>query len=165
MPIVKCKICKSGFYAKPHWLRKGWGKYCSPKCQYEAQKNGKVVNCFICKREVYRPQQDLKNSKSKKYFCTKSCQTIWRNSMVYIGSKHPNWKDGASTYRDALLRSEVTQVCKMCKTRDQRLLAAHHLDHNKKNNSLDNLMWLCHNCHFLTHHYIDEREKLLELVA
>lgn len=165
MPTVKCKVCRDSFYAKPNWLRRGWGKYCSTLCQHEALKNGKLVSCFICKEQTYKTRKELRVSKSKKYFCSKSCQTIWRNTMVFIGSNHANWKGGESTYRDILIRTNVPQICKLCRIKDGRILAVHHIDRNRKNNSLNNLAWLCHNCHFLIHHYNKERQEFMVLIA
>ena len=162
MPWVNCKICAKNFYAKPNHLEKGWGTHCSQKCNAEdRKKHGKVVTCYVCKKPVYKTPRALKHSKSGNYFCTKSCQTIWRNSMVYIGENHPNWKDGGSRhYRDILKRSRQKESCRLCKTSDARILAVHHLDHNHSNNKLENLAWLCHNCHYLIHHHADERQRL-----
>lgn len=157
MPMAKCKICSGEFYAKPFWVKRGFGIYCSAKCQHEGRKTGKTIQCFICGKEKYKTLKALRHSKSKKYFCGKSCQTVWRNSIVYIGKNHPNWKAGEYTYRDIMLRNKITQVCKKCKTTDKRILVVHHLDRNRKNNKLSNLVWLCHNCHFLAHHYDIER--------
>lgn len=165
MPIVNCKLCKKSFYTKPNWLKKGFGKYCSSKCAHKSQLNGKNVNCFICQKEVYRPLRRLTHSKSKKYFCGKSCQTIWRNSVVYVGSNHPNWKHGENTYKNLLLKSKTKTVCKLCGLKDIRTLAVHHIDKNRKNNHISNLVWLCHNCHHLTHHYLPEKQKLMEALV
>lgn len=165
MPIVKCKICKKSFYAKPSWIKEGGGKYCSVSCHHESLKSGRVVKCSICNKEIYRARRDLWRAKNKKYFCNKSCQTIWRNSVMYVGPRHPNWKGGESTYKAVLLRNKVPQFCRKCRTRDSKVLAVHHLDHNRKNNSLNNLIWLCHNCHFLIHHYEKIRRTLMETMV
>src|SRR3989344_6970676 len=105
MSHTPCKICKKIFYAKPNWIEKGWGKYCFKQCQFTGQKNGEFRSCFVCKKEVYRSRKDLKSSKSKKYFCGKSCQTIWRNATVYAGTDHPNWKGGERVYKNIMIRS------------------------------------------------------------
>ena len=152
------------FYAKPHWLKIGCGKYCSVKCQREGQKTGKFVKCSICNKAVYRPLKQLKGSKSKKYFCNKSCQTIWRNT-TFVGRKHGNWKDGTNTYRTILKRHAIPMICVLCKTMDTRVLAVHHIDKNKRNNRLSNLAWLCHNCHFLVHHHEGEKQKFMVSIA
>jgi len=153
MPIVNCKICNYGFYAKPNWLKRGEGKYCSNKCSYEGRKNGEIVNCSTCNKKIYKSQKDLKSSKSKKYFCSKSCQAIWRNKE-FSGERHANWKKGESVdYKRVLLRHNITPICKICLNEDKRVLCVHHIDKNRKNNNLRNLMWLCYNCHYLVHNY------------
>ncbi len=159
MPNINCKICGEIFYAKPFWIRRGFGKYCSPECQHKGQKTGKLVKCFLCGKESYKTKNNLNRSKSGKFFCSKSCQTKWRNS-IFFGSKHANWKGGRFAYKTVLVRKGVPQVCRICGTRDRRILAVHHLDRDKRNNSAKNLVWLCHNCHFLVHHYDVERSKL-----
>jgi len=154
MPIVKCKICSKDFYGKPFFLKQGHAKYCSQVCMRIGSKTGKIVKCHSCNKEVYKTKKALRVSKSKNYFCTKSCQTKWRNS-VFVGSKHANWKEGRFAYRSVLGRYKVEKICGICKTTDFRILAVHHIDHDRKNNSVSNLAWLCHNCHFLLHHYKD----------
>ncbi len=151
MPVVKCKICFKEFYGKPYFLKIGQAKYCSKECMRIGSKTGKIVQCHSCGKEVYKTKKALRVSKSKTYFCTKSCQTKWRNS-IFVGPKHANWIDGRNSYKSVMLRNKVPKICKLCKNKDSRVLAVHHLDHDRKNSSLSNLIWLCHNCHFLVHH-------------
>ena len=164
MPIVKCKICFGEFYGKPFFLKKGQAKYCSQKCMRLGSRTGEVVKCHSCGKEVYKTKKALRISKSKTYFCTKSCQTKWRNS-VFIGPKHANWKDGRYSYRSAMLRYNFPKVCKLCKTHDIRILAVHHIDRNRRNSSPLNLAWLCHNCHFLVHHDRNIASKFMEALV
>ncbi len=160
MPIVNCKKCDLEFKAKPSWIKNGHGIFCSSSCQYEAKKKGKIIECFICKKEVYKQKKALEKSKSGKFFCGKSCQTVWRNSE-FVGVKHANWKEGEHAYRSVLVRHGIQKVCDNCKIEDKRVMAVHHVDRNRKNNDVTNLVWLCHNCHHLTHHYQPEREKYM----
>ena len=164
MPHLQCTRCRKEFYAKPSALKQGWGKYCSPTCQYEGRKKGVVIKCLICNKERYRSKGVLAKSKSGKYFCSRSCQTKWRNS-IFIGKKHANWKNGEYAYRSILTRHRIPKMCKLCNSPDERILAVHHIDHNHKNNILQNLTWLCHNCHFLVHHYSEEKIKLMVSIA
>ena len=150
MPEVSCKICGKRFYAKPSWLILGHGKYCSKKCQFLAQKKGKFVFCDICGKRIWRAPRCLKGSKSGKFFCSKSCQTLWRNK-VYSGSNHPLWNGGEDTYRKILIKTKKPLICRRCKYSDKRVLVAHHKDKNRKNNKIKNLEWLCRNCHYLIH--------------
>jgi hypothetical protein len=152
MPVNLCKICKKEFYIKPSHAKKGWGLYCSRKCRDEGARKGSFVNCDICNKEIWRTQRDFNRSKSKKYFCSKSCQTIWRNKF-YSGERHPLWAGGIYLYRKTLIDSKTPIVCKSCGCKDERILVAHHKDCDRKNNKLDNLEWLCRNCHYLIHNY------------
>lgn len=151
MPDVKCRICGKSFHAKPSWIKRGHGKYCSMGCKRDAQKNGKVVKCFICSKDTYKRKKALVRSKSGKFFCNKSCQTIWRN-QEFRGPHHGNWKGGEHVqYRKILNKNKIKPICKLCKTKDTRILCAHHLDRNRKNNDVSNLIWVCRNCHHLIH--------------
>jgi hypothetical protein len=153
MPQVKCKICHSKFYAKPSHLKLGYGKYCSTKCQHQAQLKGKFVFCEICNKKIWRKPRQLKKSKSEKFFCSKSHQTLWRN-ITFVGSRHGNWKGGENiNYKKFLIKNKIKTICKLCGCKDKRVLAVHHLDKNHKNNNLKNLIFLCHNCHHLVHCY------------
>ena len=153
MPQVRCKICRKEFYAKPSWLKEGWGKYCSSKCQYKARLKGKFTYCEICGKKIWKQPHEFKHSKSKKFFCSKSHQTLWRN-RIFIGPRHPNWKGGENIkHKDLLIKNGIKPVCKLCSCKDERILAVHHLDKNKKHNDIKNLVWLCHNCHHLVHCY------------
>ncbi len=160
MVIVSCKRCGGDVKTKPSHLALGFGKYCSRSCHSKNSRRGKVVQCATCAADTYKRPKDLIRSKSKKYFCSKSCQTQWRNQM-YVGRRHSNYSTGKASYRSVLRRSGVTQECRRCKIRDVRILAVHHIDRNRNNNSVENLMYLCHNCHHLIHWFRNEEEKLM----
>jgi hypothetical protein len=151
MPTVKCKRCEKDFFAKPSWLKIGYGKFCSSKCQYEAQKRGKFIACHICGEKTWKAPKQMKHSKSGKFFCSKSCQTLWRNKE-FKGPRHHNWKGGENIHhKKFLIENNIELICKICGTEDERILAVHHLDKNRKNNKIENLIFLCHNCHHLVH--------------
>ncbi len=160
MVDVNCGICKSVFYVKPSWLKKGKGKYCSIVCSAQNRKTGKMISCFICGKEAYKPLKELDKSQNGKFFCSKKCSTPWRNSL-FTGEKHPNWKHGEFSYKETIKRSKISQICILCGTKNKKVIIVHHADKNRKNNKLSNLAWLCRNCHFLVHHYEKENRKFL----
>lgn len=151
MPIIICNICENEFYVKPSHIKLGWGKYCSIECRTKAQFRGKNFLCNVCGKEIYRALSKIKHSQSGNFFCSKKCQTLWRNKY-YTEEKSSNWKNGIRVYRQILERSGVTKECIFCKINNPKVLAVHHLDHNRNNNLVSNLVWLCFNCHFLVHH-------------
>ena len=164
MSVVNCIICSKGFYIKPNRVSKGWGKYCSNNCKHIGFRNGNIYNCKSCSKRIYKSKSVQQRSTSGNYFCNKSCQTKWRNS-IFAGENHANWKGGEHSYREAMRRTNINPSCSKCRLVDARVLAVHHKDKNRKNNALSNLMWLCHNCHFLVHHYNNEAKGFLVPVA
>lgn len=150
MPQAKCQVCNHEFYVKPSHKKMGWGKYCSAKCRTKSQYIGENVKCHVCQKEIYRSPSQIKHSKSGKFFCNKQCQTKWRNNL-FSREKHPNWSGGVGSYRNFLKRKSKKPACVACGIPDERVLSAHHIDHDRKNNRLSNLTWLCMNCHHLVH--------------
>jgi len=86
---VKCRVCGKEFSIRPYFSREGWGKYCSKKCKDENQKTGQYVICAYCGEKVYRTLTDLRReSKTKTYFCNKSCQCAWKNKRRKSKNKY-----------------------------------------------------------------------------
>lgn len=164
MPLTLCQICKSEFYVKPTHKKRGWGIYCSISCRTKGQLQGKTFPCYVCSKEVYRSPLDIKKSKSGKYFCNKTCQTIWRNKILFIGENYLNWKNGKSAYRSILEAEGIKKQCTICYIEDERVIIVHHIDKDRTNNNVTNLIWLCNNCHYLVHHYKEEQKKLYSII-
>lgn len=150
MVQVSCGVCKKEFYAKPSHLILGYCKYCSMQCRREAQKTGKTVACHVCKELIWRTPKDVQKSLSGYFFCSKNCSMSWKNS-INSGVNHPLWNGGTSLYRRLKEESGDKMVCTACGIKDKRLLVVHHKDHDRGNNQLSNLQWLCRNCHYLAH--------------
>ena len=153
-----CSPCSKKFVKKPSQIKRCRKSFCSTKCQYKAKRRGKLIECFICKKQVYKQQKDLLRSQSKKYFCSRSCSNQWHGSE-FVGKKHPNWIHGSFAYKNILLREKIKRVCFLCNNKDIQVLVAHHIDQNRKNNNAKNLIWLCRNCHHLVHNYKDTSLK------
>ena len=153
-----CAVCRKEFYAKPRLLALGHARHCSRTCANIGVRKGKEVTCYTCGKTVYRSPRDLDRSKSSKYFCDKRCQTLWRNA-TFVGERHGNFNNGRAAYRNILARTGRKQICEICKTKDKRVLQAHHIDRDRTNNKETNLAWLCLNCHFLVHHYDVGRDR------
>jgi hypothetical protein len=147
----KCLICGKLFLIKKFHAKKGWGKYCSIKCRSKGQKNGKLVGCSYCGKKIYRTPRDFRKSRSERFFCSVGCHCSWENENVRCGVNAPNWIVGVNAYRALLKRAGVKVKCRKCDITDKRVLTVHHKDGNRKNNSLENLEWLCRNCHCIIH--------------
>jgi len=95
--------------------------------------------------------------KYKSLFCSKKC-SLKKLSEKFNGKNHPNWTTGEYSYKNFLIRHKNPK-CVLCGIKDKNVLAVHHIDKNRQNNKVYNLSWLCHNCHFLIHHYPKVEEK------
>ena len=147
--MVQCKRCQKEFYIKPSHYASGHGIYCSRACSDLGRRRGKTVPCLQCKKKFYARPKQLR--KSKKYFCTWGCYLKYK-SIHLVWSGHPRWKSGENAYHELMLKKRKP-ICRRCGIRWLRVLVVHHIDKNRKNNVLSNLVWLCRNCHFLIHKY------------
>lgn len=150
MPHIKCLMCKEIFYAKPYFQRLGQAKYCSLACRHKSQITGRWYKCHVCEKQAWRTPDDENKSKSGLFFCGKNCSMAWKNGQR-SGVNHHLWNGGTSIYRRLKEESGDKIVCTACGINDKRLLVVHHKDHNRSNNALSNLEWLCRNCHYLAH--------------
>jgi endogenous inhibitor of DNA gyrase (YacG/DUF329 family) len=169
--IKICPICGKKFRVKAseRLIR----HYCSLKCCYNARKGtnfhtlilkikqkclecGTVFEVFPCK---------IKQNKAK--YCSKQCYSLSLRQIM-LGKNNPSWKNGLSfePYSSEFneeLKKEVkiknNYICQICGITEiqhiklkNRKLSIHHIDYNKKNCSLDNLITLCSACHSKTSH-------------
>ncbi len=149
-----CEVCGKKFLRKKSQIKLAIKHYCSLVCAEKGRRKGKTTSCFVCKKEVYKSLKELNRSQSKKYFCSRQCCNKWLGPQQQ-SSKHPNWVSGESSYKLIMQRENLLEVCFLCEKNDKRILTVHHIDKNRKNNTITNLVCLCQNCHFLIHHYED----------
>ena len=84
-------------------------------------------------------------------------------SKVSTGKNNSMWKDGRSfelypsEFNETLknkIRKRDNYACQLCfktkKENNNNSLCVHHIDYNKKNNNLKNLLSLCNSCHART---------------
>ena len=125
-----CKECKKRF--KIHNYRKDTAKYCSKRC----------LSKYMLK--IYKG----------------------KNNPMYgihrFGKDNPNYKGGLNKrgysykFNDKLkeqVRKRDNHICRKCgmKQKDYyRKLDVHHIDYDKDNLNLKNLISLCQNCHLIT---------------
>ena len=75
-----------------------------------------------------------------------------------FNKKHPSYKTGIGWYRDLVLENKP-HICERCSDTidftNSYKWCVHHKDHNRTNNTLENLELLCKRCHQLEHNCID----------
>jgi len=123
------------------------------KCYYIHSKarflNSRVeCVCSYCKKKVYRSKSRLNHSKSGLYFCCKKHKDLGQQVSFGLKEIQPfHYKDGLYNYRQTAY-SYYGKVCSNCEYNKYiEALEVHHIDGNRKNNNLDNLIVLCANCH------------------
>jgi very-short-patch-repair endonuclease len=82
---AKCLVCGTDFLVKEYLVKKGYGLYCSRKCQHETYPKQIKKICLQCNKVYYVPPSWA----SKRTFCSKKCQ-------------------------DDSMRDYVKSVCKKC---------------------------------------------------
>lgn len=164
---VKCSKCQKEFWRIKKLLKriKGNNVFCSNKCMQNRVK----VKCAYCKIEFEKPVERLEGSKSGLYFCCREHKDLAQQVEFGLKAIWPeHYKDGSwGKYRNKALK-EYEHKCSNCGNQDLRILDVHHIDHNRNNNAIDNLIILCRNCHWLEtlgYAYIDENRKLIDLGA
>tara|TARA_R110000822_G_scaffold42836_12_gene116156 strand:- start:153 stop:656 length:504 start_codon:yes stop_codon:yes gene_type:complete len=124
--------------------------------------------CIKCGNEI--PQTKYKSSK----FCSIRCRNAftswkWRVKKGLIkkpgvGSGNNQEKNIKNVKARAACRKAMKllpKVCNRCSSKNN--LLAHHIDHNRQNNSLDNFEILCKKCHQNHHTIKDNTGKYIKV--
>lgn len=140
--------------------RQCWGKYVKDNGLYIGE------NSPSFGREISKDVRLVMSERSK---------LLWQNSeyrrrnLVLLdkyrfefGERNPSWQGGKSfeeygqEFNDELrnkVRERDNHTCQECGYTEEQLgytLSCHHIDYNKKNNRMDNLISLCRSCHSKT---------------
>lgn len=124
--------------------------YCSIGCGNNHNINTNIVECICshCGILFSRKKSRLKNSKHSVYFCSRECKDFGQSYIKQI--QPPHYNTGESNYRSKALAAFANK-CSICSYADVNALEVHHIDKDRTNNSLNNLIILCANCHTLVH--------------
>lgn len=163
-----CEQCGDKFRVPPY--REETARFCSKEClekwksenwqgknspHYQGKKEERT--CKVCGKEFTIPEAWLRKDNTTGEFCSRECKDEW-----FSGENSPNWEGGTSFLpyppeweekrKEALERDGYK--CQKCgKTQKEhmeehgRSLFVHHIDGNKMNSSLRNLITLCLSCH------------------
>jgi hypothetical protein len=113
--------------------------------------------CRICGPIMLKEKTDKSRIKS----ALKKGVKVGIGSGNYFGkfnTEHPSYKSGIRYYRELALQNKPG-ICERCSLAidftNSYKWCVHHKDHNRKNNTLENLELLCKRCHQLEHNCID----------
>ncbi len=163
--LCHCRNCGKEKWKRNSHLKTSPTTFCDRKCQAEWTQRGNITRCANpdCKQEIYRSLSQQKRSQSGDFFCSRSCATIVNNTRHKSGEDHPNWVDGLSGYRDKALScyGEKCQNPECTEDAIRKMLDVHHIDGNRSNNHMNNLVILCVWCHALVTRGLDTVENMI----
>lgn len=134
---IECNICGYNWEISPTSVmydnEEHKFKGC-PECKYE------IISCAYCGKNFKRLKSIIDKSKSGLSFCSKECGNKYKNSLTI------NYENATNYRRNAFLK--YPHKCAKCGyDEDERILEVHHIDENRNNNDITNLIILCPNCH------------------
>lgn len=88
--------------------------------------------------------ETLLDNRDEKVTCSKSCA----NTYFRSGKNNPNWRNDSNNYRKTCFEFNKKE-CIICG--ENRIVEVHHLDGNRSNNDISNLIPLCPTHHSYWH--------------
>lgn len=148
-----CETCQGEFLADKREVNRGNARYCSLSC-VASRKRVATPNteCAYCGIPFYRSRSKLKASKSGLAFCCREHKDLAQRlgGIREIQPKH--YGTIVTDYRTVAKR-ELNPICSGCGyDKVPGILEVHHKNHDRSDNSIDNLCYLCPNCH-QEHHF------------
>lgn len=157
-----CLNCGKVFNTIKAKLKVGKGKFCSQTCSNRYWADKKIKGNSICIEcgDGYHAKG------TRQRFCSHRCWHKYRvdNSLTPFsrGKRHINWCGGISNkpypvdWTNTLrisIRERDMYTCQICgELQGDTALSIHHIDYNKENCNIDNLISLCRSCHNKTNH-------------
>lgn len=150
--MFECSHCKKDYIRRVDRINTTSKVYCSRKCAEKSRKLGRMVSlcCAYCDKSFEKDSHDMKKSKSGLRFCSKRCMDTAKRGESVLNFKSSLYNGGRGSYR-RIAYSNYDHKCMDCNLSFKPLLTIHHVDGNRKNNSLDNLEVLCRNHHNMRH--------------
>lgn len=146
---AECQVCLKIFKREKRLFKTDICS-CSIKCNNVAKGKTLKISCYHCKIEFYRAASKVSAPKSGLNFCSRECKEVAQTYVEDIMPSHYYTSDGSSTYREKAFK-HYKPVCSDCGYANVLALEVHHIDRDRANNLLENLVILCANCHSIRH--------------
>lgn len=140
----RCEVCSISFLTRIDQP----AKFCSKECSYKSRHKRINLICTHCEKSFERKLKGLKNSKSGLYFCTRKCKDIAQRLGGIKEIQPAHYGTAPFDYRTIFTEF----VCHRCGYKEfDSCVDVHHIDHNRENNDISNLILLCSCCHQAYH--------------
>lgn len=138
----KCCHCEQDFFTRLDQEK----KFCSLHCSSSSRKTAITLVCAYCSKDVVRKKSRYAKNQTGKVFCDKWCKSEYYGSVTN------------SEYR-LLFAGDVE--CRRCGYNEFKCgVDIHHIDGDRANNDVANLLPLCAPCHRALHCGLWELEDL-----
>lgn len=170
---LTCEYCGKSFLRADrihrHDLKDGCHhNYCCRDCYLKANAaKAYTFTCSYCGKVFKRKGNRVRSSVNKTglRFCSRACKDAAQriaSGTIFQAMRPTSYGRGTGkyVYRDKALR-HYPHKCEVCGwDEDVDVLQVHHIDSNRNNNKLENLIVLCPTCHFklTTKKYVLDRE-------
>jgi len=146
-----CKACGVSFISKK--APKKPQDYCSRQCSAQKKCKEKIERtCQECNKIFYVAPNIVKKHSTGGKFCKNECRLKnWNKNSMQVQKPGMYRKNAWRFYE---------KRCYDCGITDERVLVIHHIDGNRKNGLLSNLVPVCHNCHCIRHIDLDNDGRI-----
>ena len=156
--ILKCNECGYIWKNKAHnvmYLQSGVNKHHCPKCYENKAKTPYIeLKCDYCGKIFKRRKSDIKDTTY--HYCSITCGNRHKANLLVT--------ENSKNYRLKAFQ-KYPHKCACCGyDEDERILEVHHIDSDRNNNDIENLMILCPNCHrkiTLKYYKLDNKKQNL----
>jgi hypothetical protein len=146
--FTKCLQCGKKFKSRAGSNEKKRAKFCGTDCSSKSQRNRVKLKCATCGKKFEKKASWLRKSKSGLFFCDKECKRKAQLLSSGITAIHPEHYGKSKLNYRKLAFENYKHKCAVCGwDEDERILQVHHIDGDRKNNNLRNLIILCPTCH------------------
>jgi hypothetical protein len=150
--LMSCDFCKKEFWKPFRFVKEGCN-FCSKECSsnYKSLINTIEINCATCGQIKRITKSHSRNSKSGLYFCNRKCKEKAQRIGGIKEIQPLHYGNGHSEYRKKAIE-HYGSFCELCGWKEYiQALEVHHIDKNRKNGDLTNLIVLCPNHHTILH--------------
>ena len=161
---VRCLIHGNDFWVSYDTICKSTRKHhICPICKQEdKQKEKTKLICDYCGKEYLRTRS---KNKTKLHFCCRACKDAAQrlaSGEKFAEIRPDHYGVGHTVYRDSAF-TVYPHKCAICGwSEDDDILEVHHIDENRGNGDINNLIILCPTCHkkLSSHKYFLTKDRL-----